>query len=245
MRTLLAVFVLLLLPASASAAASLYLSPAQANLEVGMPQVVTLFADTGNAQGNAVDADISYDPALIAVSAISKDGSVLSTWSTEPSATGGTIRLSGWADQRFTGKDNVVVRFTVTPLSATQSSLQFRSGTLLSPDVQETNILTDMRGAAFSVSPARSVPAAPAPAATATDQVAATTTHAAVPDSPSDAPDSPPESEVQESSVQQASQAAAAGFAGSGTLLVIVAFILVIVSAGALIGFLFYRADHD
>lgn len=245
MRTVLAVSAFLLLPATVSAAATLYLSPEQANLQVGVPQVITVFADTGDVQGNAVDADISYDPSLISVSAISKDGSVLSTWSTEPVAAGGSLRFSGWADQRFSGRDQIVLRFSVTPLSATQGSLQFRSGTLLSPDVQETNILSGMRGAAFTVTPRSTVPIAPAPAtiATTAEQVLSTSTQAESPDSPSDTPDSPPLSVAQESDAQQTGQAAAAGFAGSDTIFAIVAFLLVIAAAGALIGFLFYRAE--
>ncbi len=242
MRSLLPGLILLAPLSMVHAAASLYLSPAHANLSVGVPQVVTVLADTGDVQGNAVDADISYDPSALAVSGISKDGSVLSTWSTEPAATNGSIRFSGWADQRFSGHDKVVLRFTITPLSATQSSLQFRSGTLLSPDVQETNILASMRGASFSAAPASTVPSAPPQATTS------------APVSPAIAPDPATSTGAANEAllIDQAvpipdaqNQAAAAGSAAGGDLLILIGLVFVIIMLGAFVGYLFYRAGHE
>lgn len=229
---------LLALPSQA-AAASLYLSPAQATPTVGQPLTLSLYADTGSLPADAAEAEISYDPAKYAIRDISTDGSVLVTWATPPAAEAGTLRLSGWARNRFSGRDALILRFELVPLVEGAGSLRIVSGTLLMADEQETNVVSELRGASFAVQQKATIPPIPIPVATTSSE------EQAVPQEATSAPARVPEppAGIPPQTSGAPAQPALAATAGDG-FLVIVLIILGIALCGAALGYAWHRAGR-
>ena len=77
--------------------ADLSLSPSSGTFEVGKTFSVKVLVDSGDVSVNTGEAQIKFNPAFVNVDSISKAGSVLSLWSTEPafSNTKGTIDFAG------------------------------------------------------------------------------------------------------------------------------------------------------
>jgi hypothetical protein len=238
---------LLALPLPASAA-TLYLSPAHLELETGVESTITLYADATEAPVHAAEADISYDPAFLRVVSISTDGSLLTNFSTKPEATGSLIRFSGWMQKVFSGTRGQLLRITVMPLTTGSTTIEMKSGTLLSADVQENNIATSLASASIVVFPHRvaaptQAQSAPIPAATTSTATASTSTL--------DASTSPAFEEFSSATTapatQTANQAASVGFFASMALwdyLFLALIILASVALGASIGYLFFRAGR-
>jgi hypothetical protein len=86
------------------------------------------------------------------VSAISKSGSQLSAWPTEPAYDNeeGIINFSGTGDA-YTGANGRLVRITFAVKSALKGDVHIASGALLAMNGQSTNILSTMRGAIFTL----------------------------------------------------------------------------------------------
>lgn len=171
---------LLLLPGSVFADASLYLSPDQIAPEVGKPFVVHIYADSAGHDVNAAEAALTYDPALLRVASVSKEGSLASAWPSEPDVSGDTLAFSAWLGARYSGAQGLLLSVTFVPLRVGQGHIGFTSGTLLAADVQETNVIASMRGASFATVAARIESPIPAPAQTmATTSVEASSTEEA------------------------------------------------------------------
>lgn len=234
---------LLILPLPV-AAATLYFSPSDIRLEAGVESSFILYADAPEAPVHAAEADISYDPALLRVVQVSSATSLLTNFSTQPTSTGALIRFSGWMQQAFRGTRGELLRITVLPLGTGTTTLEMKSGTLLSADVQENNVAAGLASARVVISPHRVAPPAVASASTTVEAATsstitadAATTSAAVPTS----------LEATSTPGQIANQAAAAGFLGglfSFDIMALVGIILGSMALGAFIGYLFFRAGQ-
>lgn len=163
----------LFLPGLVAAEASLSLVPVSGVYEVGTPFTLLISADAAQHPLNAAEGEIRFDTRDLRVERIDTADSLVATWATRPEAHDGVIAFSGWFDTRFTGREGRLFSVTFLPLRATEGLVSFTSGTLLSADVQETNVLASMRAARYVVRPAQVVPPAlvidtPEPVASAT-----------------------------------------------------------------------------
>lgn len=168
MRTRALVVLVLLLPGIVSAEAALYLSPEQVSPEVGKPFEIRVYADAGGHDVNAAEATLTYDPALVRVVSVSKEGSLASSWSSEPTVSEGRVDFSAWLGARYSGTQGLLLTVVFEPVRVGQGGIVLASGTLLAADVQETNVITRMRSTSFTTSPAQVIPPAPAPLVPAT-----------------------------------------------------------------------------
>lgn len=240
--------VALLVPFPA-AAATLYLAPARVVTEAGVPSTVELLADVSESV-HAAEADVRYDQTYIRVQSISHVSSLLTNFSTEPVASGGSIRFSGWMEKPFTGTGGELVAVTFMPLRSGTTTLEIQSGTLLAADVQENNVVTGLAPATIVIGEHRvSSPAVPHVPAGSSATTTATTTAAAVAEtaSSSSATDIVPVADA--ASEPASAQTAAAGasqsfFSIPVDYLVLAAAALGCVALGFFIAYLFFRAGR-
>lgn len=85
-------------------AAGITFSPATATRGVGEEFSVTVRVSPDGQGVNAADGTISFDPAVLSVSSVSRDGSAFSLWTSDPvfSNSAGTITFSGGTPSAFT-----------------------------------------------------------------------------------------------------------------------------------------------
>ncbi len=160
------------LPANDAAAAGaiLYLSPASGTYSVGDVFSVSVLLNSGGGSGvNASDGNIKFDNDYLAVKDISKNNSVFSLWTADPtfSNTQGTITYSGGAPTAYKGSSGVIISVSFVVLKAGSGGATFSSASALAADGQGTNILANTSGAKYTFNakaPAANNPTSTAPA---------------------------------------------------------------------------------
>ena len=110
---LIALGVFCLWPNNVSAAA-LFLNPTKGSYNVGDKIVVKVLA-SGNTSMNAVSGTLSVPPNQLVVDSISKAGSILNFWATEPSysRSTGLVKFEGVSLSGFTGNSSPVLTITM------------------------------------------------------------------------------------------------------------------------------------
>lgn len=146
---------LLFLPLLGEAAeGTLYMTPEKGSYVVGEVFDVRVLADSGGVGVNAVEAELSFNPTALAVQSVSTEGSILSTWSTEPQFSNdtGTVNFSGWTGHSFNGNDGLLVTITFKALRNAAGNAHLAAGAMLA--VQDgSNIITSMKSGLYTVAP--------------------------------------------------------------------------------------------
>ncbi len=139
--------------ASAVDAASLYLNPSSGSYKAGASFSVTLFVESSGAAMNGVSANISFPSDLLRVTSISKAGSIVNLWASEPefSNDGGSIKLEGVVLNGYTGSSGKIVTINFNTKTAGSAPVTLQSGSILAHDGSGTNILTSSRSAQFTI----------------------------------------------------------------------------------------------
>jgi hypothetical protein len=142
-----------------SHAAQIVFSPATGSFEVGKEFTVTLTLDPAGAKVNAGDATISFDPAFLSVAKLSKEGSVFSLWTAEPSFSNasGEIVLSGGSPSAVASQGTILVA-TFKPLKTGPTTLMVSKGSLLAADGKGTDVYTKGSDASFTIIEATAAP---------------------------------------------------------------------------------------
>jgi len=155
------------LPKIAKAAgASLYLAPGAGTYVVGGTFSVSIKLNTGGEPANAAQGTISFDNKKLAVTGISKGGSIFSLWTTEPSFnnSAGTISFGGGIPHPgYTGTAGQVFRISFKTKAVGVATVRFSSGAVLANDGKGTNILTSMGSGSYTVSAKVNTPPANKP----------------------------------------------------------------------------------
>lgn len=148
--TLIFVVLFVILPWSAMAA-NLLLSPATGNYEVG-DRVAIKVSVSSDKPFNAVSGVLSF-PAVFSVDSVSKIGSVLDFWVTEPiiSRTNNTIKFEGLALGGFNGASGTVLVVNLRAVKAGSGTFSFQSGQILANDGEGTDITGYLNNATFVV----------------------------------------------------------------------------------------------
>ncbi|MEX0931678.1 MAG: cohesin domain-containing protein [Candidatus Paceibacterota bacterium] len=143
-----------LLPSFAFAAANLNLNPNIITRGVGENFTVSLRVDGGGDQMNAVEASLSYDSSKLSVVNITKEGSVFTLWTTEPtfSNADGTITFGGGSPTPFSGNATLAV-VTFRPIAEGDAEVQFTQGSVLAADGKGTDILGTLGSATYTITP--------------------------------------------------------------------------------------------
>lgn len=148
------VFGFLFLVAPLARAATLYFSPASGSHAVGETFSVGVYVSSSDQAMNAASGMISFPADKLAVTALSKTGSIFNLLVQEPSFSNsaGTVNFEGIVlNPGFSGASGKVLTVTFKAKAAGSAPLTFSSGAVLANDGQGTNILTSLGGAAFSL----------------------------------------------------------------------------------------------
>jgi hypothetical protein len=151
-------------------AADLTLSPGTGSVAVGAKLSVKVTIVPGTDSVNAADATIAFDPALLSVDSISKDGSLFSLWTADPAFdnAAGTVTLSGGTPTAFT-KTGTIITIIFKGKAAGAASVTFTKGSILAADGKGTDVYKNGNGGAYVVTAAGPPPASAPPADTTTD----------------------------------------------------------------------------
>ncbi|OGH87470.1 MAG: hypothetical protein A3J93_02970 [Candidatus Magasanikbacteria bacterium RIFOXYC2_FULL_42_28] len=168
-KYLLAVLFFLLLPTGAGAA-SLYLSPASGSYALNSNIAVNVYVSSADKAMNAVSGALDFPADKLQVTSVSKAGSVINLWVTEPSYSNsnGTVNFEGVAlNPGYTGSGGKIITINFKVKSAGAGAVSFIFGSVLANDGQGTEILTGKSGAGFTLGEGKPLPPpveAPVPA---------------------------------------------------------------------------------
>jgi len=150
---------------SLAEAADVLVSPASGSYSTGQTFTVTVQVDPKGQSINAVEAALTFSPAVLSVVSISKTGSAFSLWTTEPtfSNTAGTINLGGGSPTPFSNRANLV-SITFTAKAVGTGTVGFGQASALAADGRGTDVLAGKIGGSFTVAAAATpVPVTPTP----------------------------------------------------------------------------------
>lgn len=150
--------------ASYAYAADVVLAPSTGSYGVGQTFTATIRVAPGGANVNAVEAALKFDPKLLSVVSVSKDGSVFSLWTTEPafSNTAGTITFGGGSPTPFTATSNLI-NVTFRTVAAGTAAVTFSSASVLAADGRGTDVFKNSTPGSFAVSATATPPPEPTP----------------------------------------------------------------------------------
>lgn len=145
----------LLLVASQTQAASLYLSPSLGTHTVGSTFSVSVYVSSPDQAANAASGVILFPQDKLEVISLSKVGSIITQWMPrEPgfSNAKGEIHFEGIVfNPGFTGSAGKIININFKVKAAGIAPLSFSSSSVLANDGQGTNILTSLGKASFSL----------------------------------------------------------------------------------------------
>lgn len=146
-------------------AADVVVSPATGSYNVGQTFTVAVRVSPAGASVNAVEASLKFNPSVLSVVSVSKEGSVFSLWTTEPafSNTAGTITFGGGSPSPFTAQSNVLT-VTFRTLAVGSGDLSVSKASVLAADGKGTDVFKNGSTGTYAVAAA----AAPAPTPTPT-----------------------------------------------------------------------------
>jgi len=158
-------------------AADIVVAPASGSYTPGQTFTVAVRVAPGGKSVNAVEATLKFDPAVLSVVSLSKDGSVFSLWTTEPtfSNTAGTIGFGGGSPTPFTAQSNLV-NVTFRTVAAGAGGLSVSTGSVLAADGRGTDVYVKGVGGSYTVAAGVTPIPTPTPTLTPTPTNPATPT---------------------------------------------------------------------
>lgn len=140
-------------------AANLSITPSSATFEVG-DQVTLQVIVSSNAPLNAVSASLSIPQSIFSIESVSKVGSILNFWVTEPnfSKASGIAKFEGVTLGGFTGSTGTVVTIRLRAIKEGTGTINFQSGQVLANDGEGTDITQSLIQATYTVKEAKIKP---------------------------------------------------------------------------------------
>ena len=137
---------------SISFASDILVAPATGSYTPGQTFTVAVRVNPAGTSVNAVEASLKYNPAVMSVVSVSKEGSVFSLWTTEPafSNTAGTITFGGGSPAPFTAQSNLL-SVTFRTVAAGSGALTVSSASILAADGKGTDVYKNGSGGTFTV----------------------------------------------------------------------------------------------
>lgn len=151
-------------------AATLQLNPATGSYNSGQTFTTTVRVQPSGKSVNAVEATLKFDPAVLSVVSVGKEGSAFSLWTVEPtfSNSAGTVTFGGGSPTPFTAVSNIV---TVTWRAVREGagSVAFSKASVLAADGQGTDIYEASPSGNFTIALATTPPTKPVETAKPTE----------------------------------------------------------------------------
>jgi len=133
----------------------LYLSPPSGTYTVGSNFSVKVKVNSGGTPINAAEGTLVFNPDELQVVSLSKNGSIFSLWTTEPtfSNSTGNIVFGGGSPSSFTGTSGTIITITFKAKVSASAQVGFSSGSVLAADGKGTNVLATMNGGVYTLKP--------------------------------------------------------------------------------------------
>lgn len=159
LTSVLLTIVFFLLFCSAALAANVALSPSTGSYNAGQTFTVAVRAIPNGSNINAVETTLRFDPALLSVVSISKDGSAFSLWTTEPtfSNSAGTISFGGGSPAPFSASSNLV-NITFRAVANGAAAVTFGQTSILAADGRGTDVFQSATNGSFTIAAATTPP---------------------------------------------------------------------------------------
>lgn len=162
------VFCIGFLISNTALAATLQLNPGSGSYTTGQTFTAAVRVVPAGQNVNAVEATLKFDPSLLSVVSVSKDGSAFSLWTVEPtfSNTSGSVSFGGGSPAPFSATSNLV-NVTFRTLKEGSPTVSFSNASVLAADGRGTDVYQTSTGATFAVAAATApAPVTPPPTTT-------------------------------------------------------------------------------
>ena len=159
-------YVLIALLPTVASAATISFSPASGSFPVGREFTVKVVVEPGSDKINASDGTIAFDSSILSVTGVTKDGSLFSLWTADPtfSNSDGTVTYSGGTPTPTT-KTGTVITLTMKAKKVGTGTISLSKGTVLAADGKGTDVYKAGTGASFTFTEAAPEPPPPDDAA--------------------------------------------------------------------------------
>lgn len=145
-------------------AASISFSPASGSHGVGEEFSVRVQIVPSSESVNAADGTLAFDPAVLSVSSISRDGAAFSLWTSDPvfSNSAGTITFSGGTPTAFSAAGTALtIKFRGKAQGT--GAVSVTKASILAADGKGTDVYKSGAGASYTITASSPKPAAPEP----------------------------------------------------------------------------------
>lgn len=150
-----------------SYAATLQLNPGVGSYSAGQTFTAAVRVLPAGQSINAVEATLKYDPSLLTVVSVSKDGSAFSLWTVEPtfSNANGTINFGGGSPTPFTATSNLV-NVTFRTVKEGTGTVSFSAASVLAADGRGTDVYQPSPSGSYTIAAAAAPVTPPTPTPT-------------------------------------------------------------------------------
>jgi hypothetical protein len=157
--------ILCVLPATASAATLRLGGPSSASVG-GTFNVPVLLTTAAGESANAVSGTVTYPANLLTLVSISKAGSIITLWPSEPTQTTASADFEGVIlNPGYSGSGGTVVTLTFQAKAVGTAAVAFTDASVLANDGNATPILTGTSPTSIAIAAPSVAPAIPAPVA--------------------------------------------------------------------------------
>lgn len=133
-------------------AATLAFYPSAGTFTVGQTFTVSVLVSSPTQAVNAYSGDVAYPTNVLSLLSVSKAGSIVNFWSSEPSGSAGDARFEGiTVDPGYTGAAGKIVVLTFKAIAPGTANLKFSSSSVLANDGQGTSVLEGSGTASFTI----------------------------------------------------------------------------------------------
>jgi len=145
-------------------AADVALSPSTGSYSSGQTFTVTVQALPSGDNINAVESALNFDPALLSVVSVSRDGSAFSLWTTEPAFNNaaGTVTFGGGSPTPFTSTSNILT-VTFRAVANGSANVTFGDTSVLAADGRGTDVFDNATNGSYTIAAATTPEPTPQP----------------------------------------------------------------------------------
>ncbi|MEK7608593.1 MAG: hypothetical protein AAB495_03360 [Patescibacteria group bacterium] len=137
-----------------AAGPSLGISPASGSYGTGGTFTVKIMLQGSGGVGiNAADGVLVFDKTLLSVQSVSKENSIFSLWTADPSFSNGagTVSFSGGTPTPFTKESGAVMSVVFKAVAPGDASVELSEGSILAADGKGTNVLSSLGKATYTL----------------------------------------------------------------------------------------------
>ncbi|MDQ5929205.1 MAG: Cohesin protein [Bacteroidota bacterium] len=139
--------------------ATLSLSPSTGSYNVGDSISMRVYVNSASESINAVSTALVFSNDTLALSSISKSGSIINYWAVDPKFvnSAGQASLDGVAISGFSGQSGTIVTLNFRAIAEGSAYVRFSNASVLANDGQGTDVLTGSNSASFSINKSQKI----------------------------------------------------------------------------------------